>query len=105
MSKATPSPSPATPAAPGSETAAAPSGNLASYCPPLKYAYENCFQRWYTQEFLPGHSETLPCQKEYSEYQKCVLDSMKAVGLHDILPQIDEARPGVLHFTEESKKK
>jgi hypothetical protein len=93
-------------AATTTSTTASPQSNLASYCPALKYAYETCFQRWYTEEFLsrPSSSHVLPCEEQFATYKKCVIDSMKSVGLAEILPRIDENQPGKLQFNDEKKK-
>jgi len=59
---------------------------VASWCPHLKLAYETCFQKWYSEEFLRG-SKTLKCHKEFDAYQKCVKKHMDEVGLSHLYEQ------------------
>jgi len=45
--------------------------------------YESCFQQWYTHDFLVGTTAalTLPCENEYAQYQRCVIEAMDKQNL------------------------
>jgi hypothetical protein len=79
-----------------------PSGavNVASCCPELKYRYETCFQRWYTEKFLTGkdqyrryvdsngHQQPLECNNEFQAYKRCVRKQMEAN--QDVMSEVTE---------------
>ena len=44
-------------------------------CNPLKHEYDNCFNKWYSEQFLNGNWETEngePCKELFTKYRQCV---------------------------------
>ena len=44
-------------------------------CNPLKHEYDNCFNKWYAEQFLNGNWETEngePCKELFTKYRQCV---------------------------------
>lgn len=65
-----------------------------SVCPSLKLKYEICMQKWYNQEFLTKKhdpNQSLPCEQEYGQYNKCVMQDLKKKKLEYLL-DIDFAK-------------
>ena len=59
-----------------------------SVCPSLKLKYEICMQKWYNQVFLKQKHDpkkSLPCQPEYQQYNKCVMQDLKQKKLEYLL--------------------
>ena len=63
--------------------------SLGKSCTDLKNRYENCFNKWYTDEFLKGQFGSNPCQEMFEEYRACVMVTVKEKKLEKLL---DEAR-------------
>lgn len=63
--------------------------SLGKACTELKQKYEDCFNKWYTDEFLKGQFGSNPCQDMFEEYRACVMVAVKEKNLENLL---DEAR-------------
>eukprot|EP00249_Psilotum_nudum_P008506 c21326_g1_i1 orf=320-568(+) len=48
-----------------------------SPCSALKTAYNECFNRWYTEKFLKGKWEEEDCVLEWEAYHTCILKRME----------------------------
>ncbi|KAL9653933.1 hypothetical protein ABK040_014146 [Willaertia magna] len=55
-------------------------------CPPIKEQYDNCFKRWYSEDFLAGKKTDVQkvCATPYVDYQKCVKLSLKEKDLESL---------------------
>ena len=45
-------------------------------CTPLKHKYDDCFNKWYSEQFLNGNWTTpngQPCAELFAEYKSCVV--------------------------------
>ena len=41
-------------------------------CKPLKAAYDQCFNTWFSQQFLNGDTDDSKCAELFKPYQACV---------------------------------
>ena len=41
-------------------------------CNELKTKYDSCFNSWFSEKFLRGHTDDAACQPLFKVYQKCV---------------------------------
>jgi Uncharacterised protein family (UPF0203) len=41
-------------------------------CKPLQMKHEECFFKWYQDDFVKGKATELPCEDIFTEYQACV---------------------------------
>ena len=51
-------------------------------CTPFKKKYEDCFNFWYSEEFLKGKALDNPCVELFREYQVCLQVSCKQSSSH-----------------------
>ena len=59
--------------------------DLQEECPKLKEAYNTCFQKWYTDEFLAGKATDNVCFAEWDLYKSCMIVSVTEKGLEVLL--------------------
>lgn len=50
-----------------------PMDSINPECTEFKKAYEACFNKWYSQEFLKGNATKNPCGDLFREYQVCLI--------------------------------
>ncbi|MED6145498.1 hypothetical protein PIB30_025803 [Stylosanthes scabra] len=43
-----------------------------SPCSHLRDAYNNCFNRWYSEKFMKGHWDKQECVDEWQKYRACL---------------------------------
>ncbi|ORY84947.1 mitochondrial distribution/morphology family 35/apoptosis [Protomyces lactucae-debilis] len=58
-------------------------------CTKLKKEYDECFNDWYTNQFLAGKSNLNECEDLFIDYKACV---QKAMAEKQILPLLEQAR-------------
>lgn len=46
--------------------------SFAKECNASKTKYDNCFNEWYSEQFLKGKSVTNPCVEEWTNYKECI---------------------------------
>lgn len=52
-------------------------------CRELKQQYDECFNTWFTEQFLAGHTEEDPkCLKLFEVYSACVNKAIKEKGIN-----------------------
>lgn len=63
--------------------------SIGAECTDLKHVYDQCFNKWYAQEFLKGDLTQHPCQELFEEYKACVLVTVRGKRLEE---QLEQAR-------------
>lgn len=66
------------------------SSSFAPECTTLKQEYDECFNKWYSEEFLKGRgtNERNPCINQWTRYSQCVSKHlMQDNGLNEALKQ------------------
>jgi len=53
-------------------------------CKDLKQPYEECFYKWYGDQFLKGLSTKSSCNELFEEYQVCLKDKLAAFNLEHV---------------------
>ncbi|VFQ97746.1 unnamed protein product [Cuscuta campestris] len=48
------------------------SSSATSPCADLREAYNNCFNRWYSEKFLKGQWDKEDCVSEWQKYRHCL---------------------------------
>ncbi|XP_050216804.1 uncharacterized protein At4g33100 [Mercurialis annua] len=48
------------------------SSTSTSPCAQLRAAYNNCFNRWYSEKFLKGQWDKAECVSEWENYRACL---------------------------------
>ncbi|KAL1310299.1 hypothetical protein HN51_052943 [Arachis hypogaea] len=48
------------------------SSSSTSPCSHLRDAYNNCFNRWYSEKFMKGHWDKQECVAEWQKYRACL---------------------------------
>ncbi|KAG0655894.1 Mitochondrial distribution and morphology protein 35 [Monosporozyma unispora] len=68
------------------------SSSFAPECTELKQTYDDCFNKWYSEEFLKGRGkhETNPCLKQWTLYSQCVAAHLTQDK--DLQGALDQAR-------------
>ena len=61
-------------------------------CQHLKTLHDECFYRWYHDEFLTGKAKEQPCQELWEPYQACVHRRLKALDLDPKSLTIDRSK-------------
>ena len=75
--------------------------SIGKECNPLKHEYDNCFNRWYTEEFINGGwtaEKGQPCLELFQKYRECVMNALKEKKI-----DIDEVLKQVIGTAEEKK--
>lgn len=57
----------------------------ASACSRLRIAYNDCFNRWYTEKYLKGQWDKEECKDELEAYRACVIKNMEDKNLSRLL--------------------
>lgn len=74
------------------------SSSSTSPCANLRAAYNNCFNRWYSEKFLRGQCDKEECVSEWKNYRDCLsqhLDDkhlsrfLEAEGIGNLMHQVD----------------
>lgn len=77
------------------------SSSFAPECTPLKQEYDDCFNHWYSEEFLKGQgqNERNPCIIQWDKYSKCItkhleenVNSKGSANTKDLKMALDDAR-------------
>lgn len=55
--------------------------SIGENCNDLKSKYDACFNAWFSEKFLKGHTDDSVCKPLFLSYQKCV---QEALTLHKI---------------------
>jgi TRIAP1/MDM35 family protein len=66
--------------------------SIGAHCTPLKRSYEECFNKWFTQDFLKGLPEKDredPCEEVFNEYKACVMVSQSSSHRHLVSTKAD----------------
>ena len=63
--------------------------SFAPECTPAKNAYDDCFNKWYTEKFLKGKSMENECTEFWDTYITCINANLAKQG---IKPMLDKAR-------------
>ena len=50
--------------------------SIGQECQELKEAYDNCFNKWFSEQFLKGKKKD-PCKELFGVYQSCVKVKMR----------------------------
>ena len=59
-------------------------------CNELKKLYDDCFNKWYADEFLKGTGTAVNlCKEQFEKYKACLFSGAEGEKLKDI---VDEAR-------------
>eukprot|EP00296_Roombia_truncata_P003455 JP439668.1.p1 GENE.JP439668.1~~JP439668.1.p1 ORF type:complete len:69 (-),score=18.06 JP439668.1:75-281(-) len=58
--------------------------DMNSICPEDKKAYEDCFNEWYSKNFLKGDISPA-CREQWEVYRACVQKVMKARKLEHLM--------------------
>lgn len=52
--------------------------SIGENCNELKSKYDACFNAWFSEKFLKGHTDDAVCKPLFLSYQKCVqVNSLK----------------------------
>lgn len=54
-------------------------------CTDSKRKYDTCFNKWFSERFLNGHTDLHQCDELYKTYQDCL--KVKTVSFSDIFPK------------------
>lgn len=46
--------------------------SISPECQELKVQYDVCFNRWFKEKFLKGHTDDTSCADLFASYQSCV---------------------------------
>lgn len=57
----------------------------ASACSRLRTAYNDCFNRWYTEKYLKGQWDKEECKYELEAYRACIMKHMEDKSLGRLL--------------------
>ncbi|XP_047135382.1 uncharacterized protein LOC124812590 [Hydra vulgaris] len=62
-------------------------------CNPLKHKYDDCFNKWYSEQFLNGNWTTpngQPCSELFTEYKACVVKTLnnKNIDIDEVLKTV-----------------
>jgi len=69
-------------------------------CTELKHKYDECFNRWFVDQFLKGNlKEDEECKTLFSSYQSCVKKALKDQDIN-----ISEVERDVLGTPDENKE-
>ena len=52
--------------------------SIGKECNPVKHEYDNCFNKWYTEQFLNGtwsSADGEPCAELFQKYRMCLMVS------------------------------
>lgn len=68
------------------------SSSFAPECTELKQVYDECFNKWYSEEFLKGRGENErnPCLKQWQLYSQCV--ALHITKDKDLKESLEQAR-------------
>ncbi|OAY26891.1 uncharacterized protein At4g33100 [Manihot esculenta] len=58
------------------EKKASSSSTSTSPCAHLRAAYQNCFNRWYSEKFVKGQWEKEECVSEWQKYRACLSEHL-----------------------------
>ena len=75
--------------------------SFAPECTPAKKAYDDCFNKWYTEKFLKGKSMENECTEFWDTYITCINANLAKQG---IKPMLDKAREDQPFDHEEIKE-
>ncbi len=59
--------------------------SIGKECTELKNKYEDCFNKWYSEEFLRGRIESNPCKYLFDDYRACILVALKERKLEHLI--------------------
>ncbi|KAL7001782.1 hypothetical protein U1Q18_002929 [Sarracenia purpurea var. burkii] len=71
-----------------------------SPCAHLRAAYNNCFNRWYSEKFVKGHWDKQECVSEWQKYRDCLSQHLEDKHLSRFLES-----EGLVDFTDEADSK
>lgn len=72
--------------------------SIGEECQELKVAYDNCFNKWFAEQFLKGNTND-PCKALFGVYQTCVKKAILEKKL-----DLGEIEKDVLGTDREEKK-
>ncbi|KAF5286696.1 hypothetical protein FQA39_LY16179 [Lamprigera yunnana] len=72
--------------------------SIGDKCKQLKDEYDACFNAWFSEQFLKGHSNDSVCEPLFKVYQECVKNVMKE---HNI--ELQEIEKDLLGTSSERK--
>ncbi|CAH1426860.1 unnamed protein product [Lactuca virosa] len=61
------------------------SSTTTSPCADLRAAYNNCFNKWYSDKFLKGHWDKEECVSEWDKYRDCLSKHLEDKNLSHFL--------------------
>lgn len=76
--------------------------NLEEECPKLKSIYDNCFSKWYSNEFLAGKANENVCHAEWDIYKSCMIVAVTEKELRVGLDKISSPSPSSSGEQEEN---
>lgn len=74
--------------------------SFAPECTSAKNAYDDCFNKWYTEKFLKGKSVENECTEFWDTYITCINANLAKQGIKPMLDKAREDQP----FTHEEMK-
>jgi TRIAP1/MDM35 family protein len=70
-------------------------------CSNLKKKYDDCFNSWYSDEFLQGKGRmTNPCHEVFQQYRSCLEAAIKEKGMGKMLEEARKENP----FSKDGKR-
>ncbi|XP_057305783.1 TP53-regulated inhibitor of apoptosis 1-B-like isoform X1 [Hydractinia symbiolongicarpus] len=75
--------------------------SIGKECTPLKHEYDQCFNKWYSEQFLNGNWEVKngePCAELFAKYKACVMKTLKEKNI-----EIDEVLKKIIGTNDEKK--
>lgn len=76
--------------------------SFAPECTPAKNAYDDCFNKWYTEKFLKGKSMENECTEFWDTYITCINANLAKQGIKPMLDKAREDQPFDHQEIEES---
>ncbi|XP_039117235.1 uncharacterized protein At4g33100 [Dioscorea cayenensis subsp. rotundata] len=61
------------------------SASPTSACAQLRAAYNDCFNRWYSEKFAKGQWDKLECVSEWDKYRACLAQHLEDQHLRSLL--------------------
>ncbi|RUP43861.1 mitochondrial distribution/morphology family 35/apoptosis [Jimgerdemannia flammicorona] len=68
------------------------SSSIGANCTELKARYDSCFNKWYSEKFLKGSTET-ECEDLLKEYKACVMTIIKEKQIDKLLAEARKESP------------